>query len=158
MQQNLTEQDLQPTQPHLLRATVEALKERVEPSAIEKFVQEAAGPATPAPIGATANVKIAVWGKVFVEPDDQPWVYDNTIWGGPAFFGEAIGFMYTAYETWDAFFQNVTSCHVQGISEPAGILQINWFIADATPVGQFNGVAGGIGLLEAGGAGTWSHK
>jgi hypothetical protein len=69
-----------------------------------------------------------------------------------------VGFMYTAYETWDAFFNNVTSAHVQGIAVEGGILQINWFNASGTPVGQFNGVAGGIGLLEAGGEGKWQRK
>lgn len=157
MKQDLQEQDLRPTQSHLEEATVQALKDRVDASEIQRFLREAVGDSAPAPIGATVNVKIAVWGKVHCEPDGQPWVYDTTIWGGPAYFGEAVGFMYTAYDTWDAFFQKVTGVHVQGIAETGGVLQVNWFISNGTPVGQFNGVAAGVGLLEAGGSGGWTH-
>ena len=63
--------------------------------------------------------------------------------------------MYTAYDNWDAFFKNVTSYHVQGYSEGGGILQVNWFISNGTPVGQFNGAMVGAGGLEAGGPGKW---
>jgi hypothetical protein len=66
--------------------------------------------------------------------------------------------MYTAYDSWDAFFRNVTSAHAQGIAEAGGILQINWFIENGTPVGQFNGAAGGIGVVECGGSGKWQKK
>jgi hypothetical protein len=156
--QKVTAQDLRPDQETLLRATLTALKGRVDEHEVRRFVKEAARAAAPAPIGATANVKIAVWGKVLCEPDGQPWIYDNTIWGGPAYFGDSVGFMYTAYDNWDAFYANVTSCHVQGFDVGGGILQINWFIANGTPVGQYNGAAAGAGLVEGGGAGKWTRK
>lgn len=158
MAQALTTADLLPTNPIVRDSTIRALGSRVDASEVKNFLDKAASDATPAPIGATASVKIAVWGKVTCDPDGQPWRYDQTIWGGPAYFGDSIGFMYTAYDSWDAFFRYVTSVHCQGIAEAGGILQINWFNGNGVPVGQFNGAAGGIGLLEAGGSGGWSHK
>ena len=154
----LTMEELGPAHPIVREATFRALGCKLEPSEIQKFLDKAASPQTPSPIGATANVDIAIWGKCKCDPDGQPWRYDNSIWGGPAYFGSSIGFMYTAYDSWDAFFQNTSSCHVQGIASGGGILQINWFNRDSVPVGQFNGAAGGVGLLEAGGSGGWTRK
>ena len=158
MSTTLSEQELRPTHPLVQEATIKALKVRIEPGEVQKFLNQATSAAAPAPIGATASVNIAIWGKVKCDPDGQPWRYDTSIWGGPAFFGSGIGFMYTAYDNWDAFFRSVTSVHTQGIISGGGILQINWFNAGGTPVGQFNGVVGGIGALEAGGSGTWQSK
>jgi len=153
----LTMEELGPSHPIVREASFRVLGRRLEASEVQKFLDNASGTRVPAPIGATADVNIAIWGKLKCYPDGQPWKYDISIWGGPAYFGSSIGFMYTAYETWDAFFQNVTSAHVQGIASGGGILQINWFNGNGTPVGQFNGAAGGIGLLEAGGSGGWTH-
>ena len=154
----LTEEQLAPTNPLISESTVKVFERRFDAGAVQEFLDKTASPSTPPAIGATASVDIAIWGKARCSPDSQPWLYDNTIWGGPAYFGTSTGFMYTAYDSWDAFFKNVTSCHCQGIAEGGGILQINWFNASAVPVGQYNGVAGGIGLLEAGGSGGWVHK
>ena len=153
-----TAQDLRPTRDIVQKATLKALRGRVDEGEVRRFLEKAASNDVPAPIGATASLKIAVWGKLGCDPDGQPWKYDITVWGGPAYFGESVGFMYTAYETWDAFFRYVTGAHVQGIAEAGGILQINWFNESGVPVGQFNGAAGGIGLVEAGGSGTWQKK
>lgn len=158
MTNNLTAQHLRPTHDIVQEATLKALQGRVEEAEVRRFLNEATRASAPAPIGATASLNIAVWGKLGCEPDGQPWKYDITVWGGPAYFGSAVGFMYTAYTSWDAFFRNVTSAHVQGIISGGGILQINWFNASGTPVGQFNGAAGGIGLVEAGGSGKWQEK
>jgi hypothetical protein len=158
MSQTLTQQDLRPTHPLVREATHRAMKARLEADEVQKFLDQAVSATAPAPIGATATVNIAIWGKVQCDPDGQPWKYDTTIWGGPAYFGSSIGFMYTAYDTWDAFFRNTSSVHVQGVTSGGGILQINWFNQSGTPVGQFNGVAGGIGLLEAGGSGGWQPR
>ena len=155
MAQKLTEKDLLPTSPVVEQATIRALKGRVEADEVRKFLREASR-SEPGALGATASVNIFIWGKVKCYPE-APWHYDTTIWGGPAASIESVGFIYTAYRTWDDFFRNVTGVWAQGISEGAGILQINWF-ADGTPVGQFNGLAGGIGLLEAGGEGKWQHN
>ncbi len=151
----MTEKNLCPDNSALLEATVEAFKDRAGADEVQKFAKAAASGAPV--LGATANVKIAIWGKLDVEPDGQPWRYHNTIWGGPAYFGSAVGFMYTAYSSWDAFFRNVTGCHVQGVDVGGGVLQVNWFISNGTPVGQFNGAAGGVGLVEAGGSGKWER-
>lgn len=158
MANKLTAQDLRPDRDIVLEATLRALKGRVEEGDVRRFLKEAARAGAPAPIGATASLKIAVWGKLECNPEGQPWKYDITVWGAPAYIGEAVGFMYTAYDSWDAFFRNVTAAHVQGIAFEGGILQINWFIENGTPVGQFNGAAGGIGVVEAGGSGKWQRK
>ena len=158
MTEELTAQALRPDQELVKKATLRALERRVGQDEVQRFVMKATSNSVPVPIGATASLGIAVWGKVHCEPDGQPWLFDTTVWGGPVYFGESVGFMYTAYETWDDFFRNVTACHAQGFAEEGGILQINWFNADGVPVGQFNGLAGGIGLVEAGGAGTWQQK
>ena len=155
-QDQATVELLRPTNPDLRQATLKAFEQQPEVDA-QDFLDKLASSAAPA-IGATAELNIAIWGKLLVDPDGQPWKYDNTVWGGPAYFGKGVGFMYTAYSAWDAFFRNVTSCHVQGIAEAGGILQVNWFISNGTPVGQFNGAFGGIGLVEGGGSGGWQHK
>lgn len=157
-QAKLASKDLRPTHEAVRVATIKALKGRVDEAEVRQFLEKAASAAAAPAIGATVSVNIAVWGKVVADPDGKPWKYDNTIWGGPAYFGSSVGFMYTAYTDWDAFFQNVTSCHVQGVDVGGGILQVNWFIANGTPVGQYNGAAGGVGLVEAGGAGKWARK
>jgi hypothetical protein len=157
MSNTLTAVDLRPDQEDVANATVKALEGRVDEDAVRSFLKAAAD-GTPSPIGATVSLKIAVWGKIYVDPDGQPWKYDHTVWGGPAYVGDSVGFMYTAYDSWDAFWANVTSCHFQAIDVGGGILQVNWFIANGTPVGQFNGVAGGVGLVEGGGSGKWERK
>jgi hypothetical protein len=158
MASKLSAKDLRPDHDIVAQAAVTALKGRVSEDDVRRFLGKAASAGVPDPIGATASLKIAVWGKLTCDPDGQPWKYDHTVWGGPAYIGDAVGFMYTAYESWDAFFRNVTSAHVQAIDAGGGILQINWFNKDATPVGQFNGVAGGVGVCEAGGSGGWQRK
>ena len=101
----------------------------------------------------------AIYGKLTVSDLPSPYqkkVYKSDVWGVGATGGTSIGVMYTAYSDWSAFFKNVTSCHVQGIADGAGILQVNWFISNGTPVGQFNGAMAGAGGLEAGGSGKWT--
>lgn len=158
MSNQLTAQQLHPTSDVIRAATIKSLKDRVKEDEIEKFLSETASASAAPVLGAVTTVNIAVWGKLSCEPDKEPWKYDITIWGGPAYFGTSIGFMYTAYTDWDAFFKNVTSAHVQGIASGGGILQVNWFISNGTPVGQFNGAAGAIGLVEGGGSGKWQKK
>ena len=158
MTNNLTAQDLRPDRDFLAEATLTALKGRVEEGEVRRFLKEASSKAAPDPIGANASLNIAVWGKATCDPDGQPWKFDHTVWGGPAFFAEAVGFMYTAYNSWDAFFRNVTSIHAQGIASDGGVLQFTWFIKSGLPVGQFTGLAGGIGLIQAGGPGEWQRK
>jgi hypothetical protein len=156
MTTNLSAQDLRPDRDELLQATLSALKGRVEEEEVRRFVKEAASSAAPA-LGATASLKLAVWGKLKCEPDGQPWIYDHTVWGGPAIAIEAVGFMYTAYASWDAFFRNVTGVQATAGALHAGALQINFF-KDLLPVGQFNGVGAGEGIAFAAGNGRWEKK
>jgi len=158
VRQNVSAEQMSPITPLLRQATTKALSQRVSQGYLTEFLEKLTSESVPAPIGATATIKLAVWGKLLVEPDPQPWKYDHVIWGGPAYFGTSVGFMYTAYESWDPFFQNVTSFHAQGVDAGGGILQVNWFISDGTPVGQFNGLAAGVGGFQGGGSGTWTPK
>lgn len=138
--------------------TLRVLRDRVDENDVRRFLKQAHSVEAPAPLWAKASLIMAIYGKLTCEPYDDQWEYDGSVWGGPAYKGDASGFMYTAYSTWDAFYANVTSAHVQGIAQAAGMLQINWFRADGMPVGQFNGAAAGIGVVEAGGPGKWSKK
>lgn len=155
---DLSQQNFRPNQSGVQQATLTALQPQVGEDEARSFVEKLSSQSVPAPVGATASVNIAVWGKCKCDPDGLSWKFDRTVWGGPAYSGSSVGFLYTAYEDWESFFRNVTSFHCQGIASGGGILQINWFIANGTPVGQFNGAAGGIGLLQAGAAGTWEKK
>ena len=157
MSQQVSSEELAPTSDRIRQLTVDRLSAQLSEEELDDYLSKL-GAEAPAPIGATVDVKIAVWGKISVDPDGQPWKYDHTIWGGPAYFGSSVGFMYTAYDSWDAFFQNVSGCHVQGVDVGGGILQVNWFIPNGTPVGQFNGVAAGAGLVEGGGSGKWERR
>ncbi len=152
-----TPEDLRPDRHELMHAAVHALKARVDENEMQKFLVGAASNKGLDPLKATASMNLAVWGKLKCEPEGQPWIYDIEIWGAPAFFGSAVGFMYTAYTSWDSFFTKVTGAHAHGIEVGGGFLQINW-LAGVLPVGQFNGVVGGAGIAEAGGDGVWKRK
>lgn len=149
---------LAPTQTALKSAMINALHGRVKTTSVDDFVKATAAATAPAPLSATASIIFAaIYGNVTCEPKDQPYKFNESIWGLGAQGGAAIGFMYTAYNSWDAFFKETTSFHVQGLADGGGILQISWFNKSATPIGQFNGALGGAGGLEGGGAGTWKH-
>ncbi len=136
--------------------TLRAFKGRVKEDEVNRFLETMASSTVPAPIGATASLTFAlVYGVVKCEPRDKPWKFDSDVWGAGAAAISSVGFMYTAYENWDAFFTLTTAFHVQGVAEAGGIFQINWFNKGGVPIGQFNGAAGGIALFEAGGGGKW---
>lgn len=151
---------LAPTNPVIERASVNSLMSLrgVNPKEVENFSERLAA-SSAKPLSARASIIfVAFYGKLTV--DSLPAPYSNQrfevdSWGLGATGGTSIGIMYTAYNNWDAFFANVTSYHVQGIADGGGILQVNWFIANGTPVGQFNGAMAGAGGLEAGGPGKW---
>jgi hypothetical protein len=155
-QATLTAEQALPSNPELQQATIKALSARVKEADVRAFLEKAAV-SVPAPIGATLSVNLAIWGKVVITPDGQPWKFDNTVWGGPAYFGSGAGFLYTAYDSWDAFFPSCTAFHVQGVDVGGGVLQVNFFNGDGVPVGQLNAAAGGVGLVEGGGSGGWTR-
>ena len=140
-------------------ATLRAFKGKVKDDEVNRFLDAIASSAVPAPIGATASLTFAaIYGVVKCEPRGQPWEFDADVWGVGAAAISSVGFMYTAYENWDAFFSLTTAFHVQGIAVEGGIFQINWFNESGVPIGQFNGAAGGMAVFEAGGSGKWKKK
>ena len=130
----------------------------VDQTAIESFPERIAASGAPV-LGAKVDLTfILFYGQLTVSPTTDPYRgyrYEVDVWGAGASVGSSIGFMYTAYNSWDAFFENVTAFHVQSVSGVAGFCQVNWFNKDGVPVGQFNGGTLGAGILEAGGAGRW---
>ncbi|HQT26826.1 MAG TPA: hypothetical protein PLK99_09575 [Burkholderiales bacterium] len=135
------------------------LQGKIKEDEMKHFLDAIGKEGVPAPIGATASLVFALfYGVVKCEPREQPWIYDEDVWGIGGAAISSVGFMYTAYDNWNAFFTNTTAFHVQGIAEAGGIYQINWFNSSGTPIGQFNGAAGGIAIFEAGGSGKWKKK
>ena len=110
---------------------------------------------------ASAKVTVTaafIYGTVQCEIESQRKVFDGTHWGiGLGGFG-ATGVIYTAYNNWQGFFDNAKAYHVQSAGVAGGIVQVNWFNSDGVPVGQFDGIAGGVGAMEVGGSGSWKNK
>ncbi|HEX7118215.1 MAG TPA: hypothetical protein VF212_05475 [Longimicrobiales bacterium] len=159
-----TTRQLLPTDEVVKAATLRALKGEAFRGAlgdeeIERFLNEAVGAGVPSPIQAEGDLKfIAIYGKITCQPSPDPWkkyYMDETAWGIGGSMITSLGFMYTAYETWDAFFKNTTAYHAQGIADAGGIFQINWFNSSGVPVGQYNAAAGGIAVFQCGGSCTW---
>jgi hypothetical protein len=151
-------EDLSPSNKVLQARTLSALKGRVSEEDVNSFVETATSVGA-SPISAKASVIHAlIYGNVTCEPKGMPWKFDESIWGIGAAGGSSIGFMYTAYKSWDQFFTDTKAFHVQGISEGGGFLQINWFNKNGTPIGQFNGAMAGAGGIEGGGKGSWKRR
>lgn len=163
--ENLTvkEKGLHPEQKMLKEATAKTFENLhfLNATQSDEFVKKLATSAAPV-LGAKASLIFgAIYGNVTIEPTSggyEDWKFDSSFWGLGAVGGSSIGFMYTAYNSWDAFFKNVTSFHVQSAAEGGGIMQVNFFISDGTPVGQFNGALAGAGIVEGGGPGKWKKK
>lgn len=107
---------------------------------------------------ATVTVAAAfIYGTVDCKIDSQKKQFRGTHWGlGLAGFA-ATGILYTAYNRWEDFFKNATGYHAQSAGVAGGIVQVTWFTREGLPVGQFNGIAGGVGALEVGGSGSWEN-
>lgn len=139
-------------------ATVRALKGKVKDSDLQKILNPSAA-GVPDPLRATGSL----WATVFYagmkcEPTGVPYYFEEGAWGLGLGIVTTGGILYTAYTTWDAFWRETAGYHAQGIAEGGGILQFNFFNSSGVPVGQFNGVAGGIGAFEFGGTGKWKKK
>ena len=159
---NLTEEPklLLPSNPIIKEATLTSFKKfkGIDKAATENFFGKA-GDSIPAPIGATASVIFgAIYGNVTIKLTSNyvNCKFDHDFWGLGVAGGQSVGFLYTAYDNWDAFFENVAGFHIQGIAEAGGILQVNFFLKNATPVGQYNGVMIGVSAFEGGNSGKWS--
>ena len=150
---------LLPTDPNFQKATSNLKNLRgIDAASIDSYAEKLAT-TTASVLAAKADIIFALfYGNLTVKITTDSYKNKNgdvDIWGIGAAGGTSIGMMYTAYDNWDAFFMNVTAYHVQGVAEGGGFLQVNWFISNGTPVGQFNGAMGGAGALEAGGAWKW---
>jgi hypothetical protein len=125
-------------------------------SAVTKSAANSLG--SPGSVSAKVNVAVAfVYGTVDCTIDSLRKNFHAEFWGlGLAGFA-STGIMYTAYDSWEAFFANSHGYHAQGGGAAAGVVQVTWFNGNGTPVGQYNGVAGGVGAFEVGGKGSWSN-
>jgi hypothetical protein len=131
---------------------------RLTPNPNEKSKMLSNTLSAPVSTSATAKVTAAfIYGTLNCEISSQNKYFDGTHWGvGLAGFA-ATGIIYTAYDNWQAFFDNAKGYHIQCVGAAAGVVQISWFTKGGTPVGQFNGVAGGAGAMEVGGSGSWKN-
>jgi hypothetical protein len=140
-------------------ATLKALKGKVNEADLQKLLQAGAGAGVPDPLRATGSIwATVIYSGMKCEPTGVPYYYEEGGWGLGLGIVTTGGILYTAYTTWDAFWRETAGYHAQGISEGGGILQFNFFNGSGVPVGQFNGVAGGIGAFEFGGTGRWRKK
>ena len=148
-------------------ATWRAFKGKLKDNEIQSFLEATTGSKTtaaitakvPAPITATGSLYfIAIYGVISCKPSHEPYYFEESSWGIGATAMSAGGVLYTAYERWDDFWNLTTAYHAQGIAEAGGIFQINFFNNKAVPIGQFDAVAGGIGVFECGGSGKWHKK
>lgn len=136
-------------------ATRKSLAGKVPEPEVNKFLASLKSQSVPAPIEASASVEAFIKGSVTCKTKTGH-NFKGDFWGaGVGSLSSPVGFLYTAYNSWEAFFNEVTSCHAQGIGEVGGVLQINFFNKNGVPVGQYNGVAVGAGVFEGGGAGSW---
>jgi hypothetical protein len=154
-------QILSPANPIIKKATLEALKKLngVNMAAAEEFIRKAE---LDDPLTLTTTASLAcgvIYGRIELQPTStyNNWAFNHNFWGVGVVGATSGGLMYTAYSDWLSFFQNVAGFHVQGISEGGGVLQVNFFLSNGTPIGQFNGVMVGVGGLEGGNSGTWSQ-
>ena len=140
-------------------ATREAFKGKVSDQEIENFLESIRGDKVPEPITASGSLYfIGIYGVITCTPQNKPYYFEKSAWGIGAAATKAEGLLFTAYNTWDGLWHNTTGYHAQGIAEGGGILQITFFNKKSIPIGQFNSVAAGFGIFEAGGSGKWKKK
>ncbi|WP_116131312.1 hypothetical protein [Tropicimonas sp. IMCC34043] len=166
MKDLVTPELVRPTRPAIESATIDALGrlKGVDLDAARTLPKTLEASSAPV-LQATANIiHVVIYGDLTVRVQTDPYKhfeYHVSSWGLGTAGGTALGFMYTAYNSWEAFFANVTSYHVQGIAEGRGILQVTWFTPNGSPVGQFNGAmprdAGIECGIEGGGPGKWKN-
>jgi hypothetical protein len=150
---------LTPSNALVQTAALRALHGKVKEPDLNKFMDLEAAVGVPAPIRATGSLwATVIYSGMKCEPVNVPYYFEEGGWGLGLGIVTTGGILYTAYETWDAFWRETAGYHAQGISEGGGILQFNFFNSSGVPVGQFNGVAGGIGAFEFGGTGKWKKK
>lgn len=147
-------------------ATRNALLGKVKDEEVQKLLERMPEHAVlqamvgvPSPAEAKAELwTVAIYGYVSCTPTSLDHTFEANHWGIGLNASTSYGFMYTAYDSWEGLFTETQGYHAQGIQDAGGILQINWFNGSGTPVGQFNGVAAGLGVFEVGGSGRWKKK
>ena len=146
-------------------ATMKAFSGKIDNSEVEKFLSKMPNEAlaTTAGVPDPAEAKgetytVAIYGYVKCTPTHLDHYFEANHWGLGLAGVSAYGFMYTAYDSYEALFSETRGYHAQGVAEGGGFLQITWFNGSGVPIGQFNGAAGGIGIFEVGGEGRWTKK
>lgn len=140
-------------------STLTALKGKVKEEELDQLLEHMEKLGGPGTIEAKAGIIfVGIYGNVECKPKNQPWEFDQSVWGIGAAGFTCLGLMYTAYDNWHAFFTQTTGFQAQGIADGGGIFQITWFNNSGTPIGQFNGAAAGLGVFEVGGKGKWKKK
>lgn len=147
-------------------ATTKALTGKVKDEDIRKLLDRmpeekdiSVNLGVPGPAEAKAELyNVGIFGYVKCVPTHLDHEFEANHWGIGGAIMSSYGSMYTAYDSWEVFFSETRGYHAQGITAGGGILQINWFNGSGVPVGQFNSVAGGIGVFEVGGKGNWKKK
>ncbi len=129
-------------------ATIEALKGKVSDEDIAHLLSFMNGDTVLSEKGATSDsgpgpqdaktelYTIGIYGHVKCTPTHFPYEYNANHWGLGASVMTTYGIMYTAYNTWEAFFRETRGYHAQGIAKGGGILQITWFNGKGTPIGR----------------------
>ncbi|MEP3113745.1 hypothetical protein [Nisaea sp.] len=146
--------------PAIVRAATEsALRGKVKDSDLDKFLDLPTADGHPAPILCEGNITaVLVHSWMHCNPLADYYMKESA-WGvGAGVVPAAGGFLYTAYNSWDLFWNETAGYHAQGFADGPGILQFNFFNSSWVPMGQFNAASAGIAWFEFGGSGKWRKK
>lgn len=105
---------------------------------------------------ATGSVYVAgFFGIVKCTVDSDKKLFEAYTWGIGGSIFTSGGVLFTAYDSWDDFYNETHFYHAQGGSYIGGIFQITFMDQHHNLIGQYNSVGGGYSLFEVGGGGRW---
>lgn len=105
---------------------------------------------------ATGQVYVAgFFGIVKCTVDSDKKLFEAYTWGIGGSIFTSGGVLFTAYNSWDDFYNETRFYHAQGGSYIGGIFQITFMDKDHNLIGQYNSIGGGYSLFETGGGGRW---
>lgn len=108
---------------------------------------------------ATGQVYVAgFFGIVKCTVDSDNKLFEAYTWGVGGSIFTSGGVLFTAYDSWDDFYNETHFYHAQGGSYIGGIFQITFMDKGHNLIGQYNSVCGGYSLFETGGGGKWKSK